>query len=244
SKNLYQPKSFNENLTSRNRRQISQCETWSSWVDNNHPVIKAESEEERFTEKDLEAFCPANLGTITGFQCKDDRGEPRSNILNETSKDGRYSFSCYDYTIGVKSHNLYQPKAFNENRSIRNRRQMSKCETWSDWVDINHPFNIGDSDEEHFTEYDLESFCPANLGSITGFQCKDDRGEPRSNILNETSKDGRYSFSCYDYTIGVNFGFNAIVSIPKLFKRLDIRDIRSTADNNDHGRGRLKVHRE
>ncbi|WAR18728.1 hypothetical protein MAR_000566, partial [Mya arenaria] len=34
--------------------------------------------------------------------CKDDRGEPRSNILNETSKDGRYSFSCYDYTIGVK----------------------------------------------------------------------------------------------------------------------------------------------
>ena len=39
---------------------------------------------------------------MTQFQCKDDRGEPRNGVINETSSDLAYWFSCYDYNKGVQ----------------------------------------------------------------------------------------------------------------------------------------------
>lgn len=73
------------------------CETWTQWVNDNHPTSLDTSDQESMTPKSLGDFCPE--GRITDFKCKDNNGEGFKT--NMTDPNGYFFISCYDVNVGV-----------------------------------------------------------------------------------------------------------------------------------------------
>lgn len=73
------------------------CETWATWVNDNHPTPSNKEDKEFISTQTLADFCP--VGRITNFQCKDNNGEPFDG--NITTK-GVFSIYCYDIFVGVE----------------------------------------------------------------------------------------------------------------------------------------------
>ncbi|KAH3858730.1 hypothetical protein DPMN_101357 [Dreissena polymorpha] len=78
------------------------CNSWSSLVNQNHPIGNGDSDEEQITQQELDRSCPSSVGRVTGFQCMDDRNEPFANKINQTSNGGLFVFTCNDVHQGLK----------------------------------------------------------------------------------------------------------------------------------------------
>ena len=73
------------------------CNSWASWVNDNHPSSLDKGDKEVVFQKTMKNFCPS--GNISKFECKDNKGEPFQG--NFTSSGGSYSISCSNISVGV-----------------------------------------------------------------------------------------------------------------------------------------------